>query len=225
MVRLSGIHSGTIESLKWLALIAMLAEHWMRHVVGEVPGWVYQCARVAFPLFVIALALGLRTQSRARLRAVMLRMLAWAVLAQATLQCVDAPEGRLNVLFTFALGLGLVAAFEAERHPSPFVLALALAAAGTAALWCEFGVVGVAFVAAAVAIARADGPPAAAWLAVAGLLAALAVPNGNHFALAAVPVALIVWRLGIRLPRVRGAFYWAYMLQFPVFAGARMAFA
>jgi hypothetical protein len=64
-----------------------------------------------------------------------------------------------------------------------------------------------------------------AWLAVAGLLVTLAVPNGNHFALAAVPVALIVWRLGIRVPRVRGAFYWAYALQFPVFAGARMAFA
>jgi hypothetical protein len=82
--------------------------------------------------------------------------------------------------------------------------------------------VGVAFVAATIVFARAADPPAAAWVVVAGLLAALAVPNGNHWAIAAVPVAWLVWRFGIRMPRIRGAFYWAYTLQFPVFAAARL---
>jgi hypothetical protein len=124
------------------------------------------------------------------------------------------------VLFTFALGLAAAWGFESVR--SPFLLALALCAIGIAGIWSEFGVVGVAFVAAALAIARAEDPPAAASVVVAGLLAALAITNGNHWALAAVPVAWLVWRLGIRMPRIRGAFYWAYALQFPVLAATRM---
>ena len=215
-----GIGTGTIESYKWLALILMIGEHWMRYVVGSLPPWVYACGRVVFPLFVFSFALGLRALPLLKLRAVLVRMLAWAVVAQATLQFIDAPEGQLNVLFTFAFGLAAAWSFEAVR--SPFLAALGLGAIAVAAIWCEFGPVGVGFVAATIVLARAADPPAAAWVVVAGLLTALAVPNGNHWALAAVPVAWLVWRLGIRMPRIRGAFYWAYALQFPVFAAARL---
>jgi hypothetical protein len=220
VTRFPGIGSGTIETLKWLALILMVGEHWMRHVVGSLPPWVYACGRLVFPLFVFSLALGLRSLPLHKLRSVTLRMFAWAIVAQATLQFVDAPERQLNVLFTFAFGLAIVFGFESLR--SPFVQALGLGAVAVAAIWCEFGPVGVAFVAATIVFARAADPPAAAWVVVAGLLAALAVPNGNHWAIAAVPVAWLVWRFGIRMPRIRGAFYWAYTLQFPVFAAARL---
>jgi hypothetical protein len=215
----SGIGSGSIESLKWLALIVMLGEHWMRYVVGELPPWVYACGRVVFPLFVLSFALGLRAAPSPKLRAVLVRMLAWAVIAQATLQFVDGPERQLNVLFSFALGLAAAWGFEQAR--SPFLLALGLTGIAVAAIWCEFGPVGVALTAATIALARADDTPAAGWVIVAGLLAALVVPNGNYWALAAVPVAWVVWRFGIRVPRIRGAFYWAYALQFPVLAAAK----
>lgn len=178
MARLPVVGRGVIKSLKWLALGIMFVEHWMRYVVGDTPEWIFRTGRVVFPLFVFALALALRSQSCSKLLKVIVRMFAWAIVAQATLQLVDAPEGQLNVLFTFA---------------------------------------------GAIALARAGDPPAIVWLAVTGLLAALAIPNGNQYALAAVPVALLVWRLGIGPPRVRGAFYWAYALQFPVFAVARLA--
>jgi hypothetical protein len=46
------------------------------------------------------------------------------------------------------------------------------------------------------------------------------VPNGNHWALAAVPVAVLLAVLPVRLPRVRGIFYRLYALQFPVYAVA-----
>lgn len=216
-----GVSSGTIESLKWLGLAVMLAEHWMRYVVGEWPQWLYLAGRMAFPLFVFALALGLSGQPSPKLRAVLIKMLIWALVAQAALQLVGVPATQLNVLFTFSLGLAAAQAFALLR--STFLLAITLAAIGAVSLWCEFGPIGVAFVAGSVALARMDAPATAAWIAVAGLLAALAVPNGNHFALAAVPVALVVWRLGIKVPRLRGMFYWVYALQFPVFAVARTA--
>lgn len=220
MARLPVVGSGVIESLKWLALCLMFAEHWMRYVVGETPEWIFRTGRVVFPLFVFAFAMALRSQPCSKLLKVIVRMFAWAIVAQATLQLVDAPEGQLNVLFTF--GLGLTAAYGLGCARPSFGLAIALCAIGVGAHWCEFGIVGVAFVAGAIALARAENPPVIAWLAVAALLAALAIPNGNHFALAAVPVALTVWRLGMGPPRVRGVFYWAYALQFPVFAVARL---
>ncbi len=218
--RIAGVGSGTIESLKWLGLIAMVAEHWMRFVVGELPSWLYLCGRMAFPLFAFALALGLAGKTRSQLRATTLRAFIWALVAQACMQLMDAPDGQLNVLFTFGLGLALVDIFDCVR--SPFFRAVALFAAAAVAIWCEFGIVGVAFVAGAVALCRAQVPPAAAWAAVLGLLVALAIPNGNHFALVALPVAILVWRFGIVVPRVRGLFYWAYALQFPVYSAARL---
>jgi hypothetical protein len=201
----------------------MLAEHWMRYAVGDLPPWLFACGRVAFPLFAFALALGLRDQPCTKLVQVLFRMLVWAAVAQATIQLVDAPENRLNVLFTFAFGLA--AAHAVGCIGSPLLVAIMLAAIGTVSLWCEFGLVGVAFVAGCTTIARAGDRPLAAWTAVLALLALLAIPNGNHFALAAVPVAYAVAWLPLRVPRLRGAFYWAYALQFPVYAAARALLA
>lgn len=220
MVRLPVVGSGVIESLKWLALAVMLAEHWMRYVAGAVPEWLFRCGRIVFPLFVFSFSMALGSQPCSKLPKVMARMFAWAVVAQAALQFVDAPERQLHVLFTFGLGLGAAYGLGCSR-PS-LLVALALLGIGVAARWCEFGFVGVAFVAGTIALVRAQDPPAVAWLGVAGLLAALAIPNGNHFAWAAVPIAAIAWRLGAGPPRVRGAFYWAYALQFPVYAAARL---
>ena len=197
----------------------MLAEHWMRYVVGDLPAWLFACGRLAFPLFAFAVALGLRAQPCPKLVSVLFRMLVWAAVAQATIQLVDAPEDRLNVLFTFAFGLA--AAHAVSCISSPLLVAVLLGAIGIVSLWCEFGLVGVAFVAACVALARAGDRPLAAWVALLVLLALLAVPNGNHFALAAVPLTLLVAWLPIRVPRLRGAFYWAYALQYPVYAAAR----
>ena len=217
--RALGDGSALIEPLKWLALLLMVAEHWMRYVAGDLPEWLFACGRLSFPLFAFALALGLRGQPCSKLVRVLFRMLAWAAVAQATIQLVDAPEDRLNVLFTFAFGLA--AAHAVACISSPLLVAIILGAIGIVSLWCEFGLVGVAFVAACVALARAGDRPRAAWIGVLVLLALLAVPNGNHFALAAVPLTLLVARLPMRVPRLRRAFYWAYALQFPVYAGAR----
>lgn len=194
----------------------MLVEHWMRYGIGVLPDWAYAVGRLAFPLFVFALALGTARLPRARLPAIILRMLAWAIAAQAALLLVDAPDRQANILFTFALGLAAVWLVESEWPL--FLQAVALAGITVAGLWCEFGVVGVAFVLVAVKVARAGDAPPAGWLAVAVMLAALALPNHTHFALLAAPLAVLVGRSGVRVPRIRHAFYWLYTLQFPAYA-------
>ena len=221
--RFAGVSPAAIESLKWVALAAMLAEHGMRYAVGELAPWAYEIGRVAFPLFAFALALGMRGRPPATLLAVTVRMLAWAAVAQAAMQVVGRPPTQLNVLFTFALGLAAAAVLGSGRPL--FAQALALAVIVVASACCEFGLVGAGFVAACIAFARAKDPPGAAWVACAALLVGLAIPNHSHFALAAVPLALVIGALPIRLPRLRGAFYWAYALQFPVLAGMRVMIA
>ena len=215
-----GIGLRLIEPLKWLALLLMLAEHWMRYVAGDLPPWLFNAGRLVLPLFTFALALGLRAQPCSGLARILVRMLAWAVIAQATLQFVDAPDDRLNVLFTFALGVAAAYSFSCFRN-FPLVT-LVLCAIGALSWWCEFGPIGVAFVAGCVTLARAGDRPVAAWIAVLALLALLAIPNGNHYALAALPLTLLLAGLPLRVPRLRGAFYWAYALQFPAYAAARM---
>ena len=221
--RALGDGSALIEPLKWLALLLMLAEHWMRYVAHDLPPWLFACGRLAFPLFAFALGLGLRGQSCSKLLRVLFRMLVWAAFAQVAIQFVDAPDNRLNVLFTFALGLA--AAYGVACIGSPLLVAILLGAIGVVSLWCEFGLVGVAFVAACVVLARARDRPFAAWVAALALLVLLAIPNGNHYAIAAVPLTLLIAKLPLRIPRLRGAFYWAYVLQFPLYAGARFLLA
>ena len=208
-----------IEPLKWLALLIMLAEHWMRYVADDLPAWLFKAGRVVLPLFTFALALGLRAQPCSRLARILVRMFAWAVVAQATLQLVDAPDDRLNVLFTFALGVA--AAYSVSCLKPLLLVTIVLCGIGALSWWCEFGPIGVSFVAGCVTLARAEDRPLAGWVGVLALLALLAVPNGNHYALAALPVALLLAALPVRVPRLRGAFYWAYALQFPVYAAAR----
>jgi hypothetical protein len=223
IARRFGFTAGRIESLKWLGLGLMFAEHWMRYVTGALPHWAYLGGRAAFPLFVFALALGLSGAAPATLGRVLLRTLAWAVVAQAGLWLLEPPPLSANVLFTFALGMA--AALAVQRLDSAFLLALILAAIGALGFACEFGPIGVAFVAGAILLARKEDPPVLAWVAVALVLAALALPNGSHFALASIPMALAIRQWGPELPRVRGAFYRAYALQFPVYAAARWAIA
>jgi hypothetical protein len=208
-----------IEPLKWLALAIMLAEHAMRYVAGELPPWLYAAGRVAFPLFAFALALGLRMHPCGKLGGIIARMLVWAAIAQATIRLVDVTDNRLNVLFTFALGVAAAYAMGCIRQLG--VAAVGLGVIGAASWWCEFGPPGVAFVAGCVTLGRAGERPIAAWIAVLLLLALLAIPNGNHYALAAVPAALLVAWSQVRLPRLRGVFYWTYALQFLAYAGAR----
>jgi hypothetical protein len=38
-------------------------------------------------------------------------------------------------------------------------------------------------------------------------------------------VACVLAWVPVRVPRLRGAFYWAYALQFPAYAGARALLA
>lgn len=189
-----------LESLKWLALAAMLVDHG-----GKIVWWwwlepSHAIGRLAWPLF--ALLVGTRLAERPeRARRYLDWLLPFAVLAAPAYVAV-AGEWRLDVLFTLAAGVALV---DGRRHPVRAGVALLLSPL------CEFGVVGVATIPALAWLTRRFGYRAAA--AACGPLALLAnLPTDQPLlalpALLASPVALL---LPAALPRApRWLFYGVY---------------
>lgn len=213
------VESGHLEAVKWLAVLLMLQEHAFRYALDAVPVWSYLLGRLVFPLFVFAFAYGLAAAPWAKIRSILVRMFAWAAVAQLACLLVELPEPRLNVLFTFAFGLLAVHAIACGgsfwRSAALLGPVLLLGQA------CEFGLIGVGFVFSVVWLSRAEWRSRPGWLLAGFFLLALAIPNGSSFALLAVPVLWLLIRADYRMPRIRGAFYWLYAGQFPVFAAIR----
>lgn len=207
---LSGGWVRNLEALKWAGLLAMLVDHVGLFVVGASP-LTEAVGALALPLFGIAFGAGAARIPLYRWRDLLVRLLICATAAQVCRVVAFGPYAA-NIVFGFALGLGIAWAWV--RPGAPLWLRLGGAAAGLLLSFAvEFGPFGVAFLS-AVLVASRTGSRVAWWLAGAAG-AALWVPNGTAAVLLTVPVVLLVGALPRDLPRVRGAFYWAYVAQWP----------
>ena len=210
------LRAGQLEAVKWVALAFMLLEHFWRYAIGDMPPAVYQAGRIAFPLFAFALALGLGSKPCVTMRAVLVRIFAWAAIAQIACLTVEVPLTRLNVLFT--LGLGLLGAYALSCEPRWWRAAIFAVPIAILGWHCEFGLWGVGLVFALLQLARSGWESRNYWLLTGLMLATLAIPNRSISALLAVPAAYLVILSGLAIPRIRRVFYWIYVAQFPAFA-------
>src|SRR5690606_26366846 len=96
----------TIEPMKWLGLILMLVEHASFYVFDVMTWPVYLVGRLVFPLFALALGLGIADKTLAQRFEVFRRLVLWGAIAAGCGLAVRDPF-PLNVLFTFALGITL----------------------------------------------------------------------------------------------------------------------
>src|SRR5215212_1508190 len=79
-----GWSDGQLEALKWIALASMFLDHFGRHLLGYgQETWVFALGRVAFPLFVLVLALNLSRPGDRTARAprTARRLALWCVVA------------------------------------------------------------------------------------------------------------------------------------------------
>lgn len=206
------IAAESLEAIKWLALVLMLAEHVCFFVFGVMPWTVFFLGRLVFPLFAIALAFGVAHKTPAEKFDVVYRLAAWGCVASLASSLIrDALP--LNVLFTFAFGVTLDSVWRLSGLRS-WLLGLLILAGGFAV---EYGPMGVVAVSAFMVAARADTTRSAiTFLLVGSLLICLA--NGNLFAAFAPLVAVAISRGGIEVPRIKRLFYWTYAGQWPLFA-------
>lgn len=217
---------GTIEALKWLALALMLGDHVNKYLFDEHLPVLFEAGRLCMPLFAILLGFNLARPSSDASAAgrTLKRLVIFGALASVPYMWLNPklPGGwyPLNVLFELA-GLALV------------VLVLKRGGAGHKALAALVFVVVGAFAeywwpAIGLGLAAYSYARRPSWLTLAvalGCCAALAVINGNQWALAAFPVLAVASRVELKVPRVRDFFYWFYPVHLALIALAKLAMA
>lgn len=200
-----------LDLVKWTGVAVMLVDHVWLYVYGAT-WWSEAAGALAFPLFAVALAEGVKNQSPASRLRTLRRLLIGAAVAQACLLLVR-DSLPLNVIFTLGLGLALDTVWRSRSEWGAIAIAAAIAGVGRLA---DFNVVGVAlvFFACRWTATRCDR-----WLAAGVASIALLFPwNGNHVALGALPLLWAISRMPKEVPRLPNAFYVIYAAQWPLIA-------
>lgn len=228
------VNDGTIEAIKWLAVLLMTIDHINTFLILPLTGKPYEAlfnmGRVAFPLFALVIAYNLaRPRTNANERRAILNALLRLTLfgAIATLPYYFATSGRiipLNIMYTLALGAALIynlrVAADKESRLARYtlyfltnLLFIALAAFG------EFSFYGVALIVMAWLFFRYSS--AIALMLTLTLILSLQTVNGTYWALAAIPVFALGYFVEVKIPRInKYAFYAYYPLHLGLIAAA-----
>lgn len=209
------IADGTLEALKWLALVSMIYDHVVRFVLsGEGVGGATAFGRLAFPLFafIIAYNLSRPTTNASVYRRVFARLVFFGLLATPAYWYLLRPL-PLNILFTFALTLALVWSLE-KRGVWVGIAALLFAFFASSV---DYGLWGVLLSLSLFAWCKL---PFGFWslAALAFGFTALNTVNGSPWGLLALPLIMLAPYISISLPRSKWLFYWFYPAHLSVIA-------
>jgi TraX protein len=208
------IADGTLEALKWGALVLMVLDHVNKYLYAEGLAAVFQLGRVVMPIFGFVLAYNL-ARPNALARGVYGRMmyrLTLTGLAASPMFIIlngmfvtKYAWWPLNILFMLLDVVALTYLIE-RGGVRRYALAAGLFVIGGA--FVEYLWLGVLCCLGAWLFCR-NPSPSRLLLWFLGTLS-LAVVNGNAWGLAAIPIVLAASRVTLRMPRVKWAFYAFY---------------
>ena len=205
------VSDGTIEALKWLALVLMTLDHINKYLFAEkLPGF-FELGRLAMPLFGFVLAYNLARpgalQRGTHLHAIERLALFGVVATPFFIGMGGLGWGwwPLNIMFMLLTATGLIYLIEKGD-------AVSLVAAGALFFFggflVEFWWFALAYCVAAWWYCKSPSKRALVlWIAAA---ASLYVVNRNYWALAALPVIFAAPYIDLKMPRIRYAFYIYY---------------
>ncbi|MFJ4157211.1 TraX family protein [Pseudomonas sp. NPDC089752] len=208
---------GTLDTLKWLALLLMTGDHVNKYLFNETLPYLFEAGRLAMPLFVVVLAYNLARPgagANGAYRRTALRLCLFGVLATPPFIALGGllyGVYPLNILFTLLVITLTTAACERAASGRPLYWAVAL-------LVFVVGGALVEFWWPAVLLGLCTGwyvrrPNGLAGVGAVLSLAALTLINGNAWALAALPLLAIASWVRLPLPRWRWLFYAYYPLH------------
>jgi hypothetical protein len=208
------IPDGTIEALKWLALVLMIFDHINKYFFAEQLPGVFPLGRIVMPVFGFVLvynlsrpgALARGVHGRVMRRLALLGLISSPIVIALNRTVVDQHVWwPLNILFTLLVVVALITLLERGgllRYVTATVL-LVVAGALVEYLW-----MGVLACLGAWGFCRTcSNVGLLAWLL--GMLS-LTVVNGNAWALAAIPLVWAASKVTLRLPRSKWLFYLFY---------------
>ena len=213
------LSDGAVETMKWLGLVLMTADHAQKYgLMPTVPG-VYEAGRMAFPLFGIVLAYNLarvQTHDRAVYVRVLTRLLVCCAIASIpfiALGELGFGWWPLNSMGTLAVSVSVM--YLIESRP-PFWKAKAATLFLLGGAMVEFWWPGVALCVSAWWYCRQ--PTGSAFLLWLAGTAGLTLINGNWWACASFAVlAAMVSAVKIDIPRASRWFYLYYPAHLAVF--------
>jgi hypothetical protein len=217
---------GSLEAIKWTALVLMVFDHVNKYIYAEKLPGVFPIGRIVMPMFGFVLAYNLaRPGALARgVHGRMLFRLTPAGLAASPMfiilngMYVTANAWwPLNILFMLLLVVLLTYLIDRGGLKN-CALAIVLFIVGGALV--EYLWMGVLCCLGAWLFCR-DASRSRLLLWFLGTLS-LAVINGNAWALVAIPIVLVAGRLSFRLPRLTWAFYTFYPAHLLILLGVRL---
>ncbi|MDP5168595.1 TraX family protein [Pseudomonas syringae] len=205
------VSDGTIEAIKWLALVLMIGDHVNKYLLNDTVAWLYDAGRVAMPLFMFVLAYNLARPGaveRGAYRRTMIRLAISGTLATPAFIALGGLVNGwwpLNIMATLLVLTATLRLLEIGTLPGYLAATVVFVLGGsTVEFWWPAICLGVAIW----SYTKQPSPPALILSLVA--CAALAFINGNHWALASLPIMLAAPFVHLRVKRVRWFFYGFY---------------
>ncbi len=205
---------GTVEALKWLALILMTMDHINKYLFNATLPVALELGRLCLPIFVILLAFNL-ARPDALQRGVyvrtMMRLAVFALISSIPFMALGGLAGGwwpLNVLFTLLLITAVLYLFEQGGSADFWFAAFIILFLGA---FVEFWWMAIALGLSSWWFFKR--PSWIAAIAVVIACASLWIPNRNGWALAALPLMVAASRFDFQVPRFKWAFYVFYPLH------------
>lgn len=213
------IAPGTLEALKWLALVAMLADHVNKYLFAHSLPWAYEVGRLALPLFLAVLAYNMAQPLTLAISAgrTMGRLAIFGLIASVPYTGLDKTLSwwPLNVLFTMLVLVFCIKTISQRRY---WLATLAFALGGLLVeYWWPAILLGLSFW----AFYRSGSTRAA--VAVVAATATLSLVNMNGWAFAALPLLLLAPHVDAKFPRMKWLFYGFYPLHLAIILFIRLA--
>ena len=205
------IANGTLEAIKWLALILMTGDHVNTYLFAHKLPACFELGRLAMPLFVFVLAYNLARPGSLATGAhwrTGKRLAIYGLIACVPYMALGTVLGGwwpLNILFTL---LAATAIFGLIEHGGQLHTTLAVAVFAVAGALVEYW--WAALVLAIACWLYCKRPTPGRLLSLIACTASLWLVNHNLWALAALPVMLAAPRISLRMSRFPQVFYVYY---------------
>ncbi len=209
---------GTLELLKWLAVVLMTIDHINKYLLGFSQPWMFYLGRLAMPIFTAVLAYNLARPGafeKGLFQRTFRRLVLFGLISTPTFVAIgstyDDSLWPLNIMFLFAAIVACVWLIELDDIGAKTLMVVIFAVMGLLAEYLWFG---IGF---GIAVWYYSKRPS--WTAaIFGILfcATLNLFNNVYWSLLALPILFLAPRIKLRLPRLRLAFYAYYPLHLAV---------
>jgi TraX protein len=211
------VNDGNLEALKWLGLVLMTLDHINKYVYADQCHACFNACRIVMPLFVFVLAYNLaRPEALANgaYTRTLQRLTLFGIIATPAfigLGGLLAGWWPLNILFTLLVMTAILYLLELKTCAGNIMAGLVFFVGGSSV---EFWWPAIIF---GLAVWQYAKEPRTSRIIMALLaLASMRIINGNHWAFAFAPLAVLACLVAIPIPRLQWVFYGYYPLHLTV---------